>query len=114
MKLTMNLTISAEPIPLSVDSAGVVRVGGTRVTLDTVVGAFLDGGTAEEIVLQYPALKLADVYAVVTYYLRHKQEVDVYLSQRDAEAEEIRCKVEARWGNQGIRERLLARRPNSA
>ncbi len=110
----MSLTITAEPIPLTVDKHGVVRVGGTRVTLDTVIGTFQDGCTAEEIVLQYPSLKLDDVYAVVTYYLRHKQEVDAYLCQREKEAEEIRRKVEARWDQRGIRERLLRRRSGSA
>ena len=110
----MTLTIASEPIPMAVDNTGVVRVGGTRVTLDTVVGAFVDGRTAEEIVLQYPALKLADVYAVVSYYLRHKQEVDAYLCQREAEAKEIRRKVEERCDQRGIRECLLARRSGSA
>jgi len=50
----MTLSIAVEPIPLKVDSDGVVRVGGTRVTLDTIVTAFNNGATAEEIVHQYP------------------------------------------------------------
>ena len=49
-----SLVIAAEPIPLEADSDGVVRVGGTRVTLGTVVAAFQEGATAEEIVFQYP------------------------------------------------------------
>jgi hypothetical protein len=52
------LLIETEPIPLEADADGVVRVGGTRVTLDTVVAAFKDGATAEEIVYQYPSLSL--------------------------------------------------------
>lgn len=39
----MSLEIRAEPVPLKVDPYGVVRVGGTRVTLDTIVYAFRQG-----------------------------------------------------------------------
>ncbi len=38
---------ATEIIPIQVDTAGVIRIGGTRVTLDTVVGAFKDGATNE-------------------------------------------------------------------
>ena len=50
----MTLVIGPQPLPLTMDTDGVVRVGGTRVTLDTIIYAFLDGATAEEIVQQYP------------------------------------------------------------
>ena len=43
----MSLSIAVEPLPLSKDADGVVRVGGTRVTLDTLVEAFHEGLTAE-------------------------------------------------------------------
>ena len=46
-------TLAAKPPPLKVDKDGVVRVGGTRVTLDTVVGAFKNGCAPEEILLKY-------------------------------------------------------------
>jgi uncharacterized protein (DUF433 family) len=105
-----SLVIAAEPIPLEADVDGVVRVGGTRVMLDTVVAAFQEGATAEEIVLQYPSLNLADVYAVIAYYLQHRSEVEAYLQQRRAQADEVRRQNEARFDPQGIRERLLARR----
>jgi uncharacterized protein (DUF433 family) len=62
-----------------IDADGVAYVSGTRVTLDTVITAFLEGGTAEEVVEQYPSLQLSDVYSVIGYYLRHKAEVDAYL-----------------------------------
>jgi len=44
----MTLLIATEPIPLEADAYGVVRVGKTRVTLDTVVAAFVEGATAED------------------------------------------------------------------
>ena len=43
----MALTIEPAPVPLRTDADGVVRVGRTRVTLDTVVAAFEEGATAE-------------------------------------------------------------------
>ena len=97
-------------IPLATDADGVVRIGGTRVTLDTVVAAFDDGATAEEIVHQYPALQLADVYAVITYYLRQRPEVEVYLRQRRQQANDSRQQNEIRFDPTGVRERLLARK----
>ncbi len=65
----MALSIVETPVPLRTDADGTVRVGGTRVTLDTIVGAYLDGATAEDIVDGFPTLELADVYAVLSYYL---------------------------------------------
>ncbi|MQA16993.1 MAG: DUF433 domain-containing protein [Pseudonocardiaceae bacterium] len=102
--------VAPEPVPLMTDPDGVVRVGSTRVTLDTVVAAFRTGATAEEIAQQYPTLELADIYAVITYYLRHRGEVEEYLRVREREAAEVRAENEARFDPVGIRERLLARR----
>jgi uncharacterized protein (DUF433 family) len=105
----MSLSIGAETLPLAVDSDGVVRVGGTRVTLDTVVGAFRDGATAEEIAQQYPSLQLGDVYWVIGYYLRREHEVDSYLRDRQQEAVDIRSENEGRFDPAGVRDRLLSR-----
>ena len=104
------LLIETDPVPLKVDVDGVVRVGGTRVTLDTVVAAFNEGATAEEIAHQYPSLDLADVYAVIGYYLRRRPEVEAYLGHRQRQADEVRKQNEARFDPHGVRDRLLARR----
>jgi uncharacterized protein (DUF433 family) len=106
----MSLSIAIEPLPLTKDADGVVRVGGTRVTLDTLVEAFHEGLTAEEIVQQYPSVALADIYAVIGYYLRRRTEVEAYLEERRRKAREVRERNEARTDPRGIRERLLARR----
>jgi uncharacterized protein (DUF433 family) len=105
----MAISMATERIPLVTDADGVVHIGGTRVTLDTVVAAFDDGATAEEIVHQYPALQLADVYAVITYYLRQRSEVEAYMRQRREQAGEVRRQNEARFDPHGVRDRLLAR-----
>ena len=106
----MGLMIAHEPAPLDATPDGVVRVGGTRLTLDTVVAAFLEGATAEEIAQQYPVLALADVYAAIGYYLRHRSEVEAYLDQRRQTAERVRGENATRFDPAGIRARLLARR----
>jgi uncharacterized protein (DUF433 family) len=106
----MSLIIVDTPIPLKTDIDGVVRVGHTRVTLDTVVASFKEGASAEEIVAQYPSLLLTDVYAVIGYYLQQQAEVDAYLNQRQQFASQVRQQNKARFNQTGIRERLLARR----
>jgi uncharacterized protein (DUF433 family) len=104
----------ADPIPLVTDATGVVRISKTRVTLDTVVTAFLEGAIAEEIREQYPSLQLSDIYSVIGYYLRHQAEVDAYLLERQRLASEVRQEAEKHFNPLGVRLRLLARRTQQA
>ncbi|NMG19651.1 DUF433 domain-containing protein [Brasilonema bromeliae] len=106
----MALSIIAEPAPLETNADGIVRVGKTRVTLDTVVAVFKQGATAEEIVYRYPSLNLADVYATIAFYLNHQQEVEIYLQQRQQQTHEVRKMNQQRFDPQGLRDRLLARK----
>ena len=106
----MNLSSATEIIPLAEDAEGIVRVGNTRVTLETVIAAFSEGATAEEIVQRYPSLHLADVYQVIGFYLRRPSDVDAYLQRRRDQVEGVRRQNEARFDPEGVRDRLLARR----
>jgi uncharacterized protein (DUF433 family) len=106
----MSLVLEAPPMPLKSDNHGVIRVGKTRVPLDTVVYVFNQGASPEEIVMSYPTLDLTDVYAVINYYLYNRDEVDAYLHQREAEATRIQAENEKRFPSEGIRARLLSRR----
>lgn len=106
----MELHAPPERIPIETDGDGVVRVGGTRVTLDTLIAAFDAGATAEEIAQQYDSVTLADVYSVIGYYLRHQSEVRAYLAERQKKTGESREEDERRFDPKGVRERLLARR----
>ena len=63
-------------VPLKTDADGVIRIGDTRVTLDTVIFAYNEGADAEEIVDQFTSLNLADVHAVLSYYLQNRVEVE--------------------------------------
>lgn len=105
----MTMVVAAEAPPLAADAAGVFRVGNSRVTLDTVVGAFRDGATAEEIAEQYPAISLGQVYAIIAYYLAHTAEVDDYLRIREQRAAEVRQANERLFDPTGMRARLMAR-----
>lgn len=71
---------------------GVMRVGSTRVMLDSVIAAFDRGDSPEAILQQDPALSLEEVYGSITFYLSHRDEVDDYLRRQEAvwEAERAR------------------------
>ena len=110
----MSLAFDPLVVPLKIDADGVARVGGTRVTLETLVGAFRRGATPEEIVQDYSSLRLADVYAVIAYYLRDRAAVDAYLLEQRQKSEAIQRQMEALFDPTGVRERLLARRKETA
>ena len=105
----VNSAETLERVPIHKDDDGAIRVGTTRVTLDTVVAAFEAGATPEEIVQQYPSLELADTYSVIGYYLRHAPEVATYLADRGDHAARVRQENAVRFDSTGVRERLLAR-----
>ena len=106
----MVVSLAPEVVPLHADAHGVLRVANTRVALETLVAAFSNGATAEEIAQQYPSLALADVYQVIGYYLRSATDVEEYLRERQQERAGARRRNEARFGPDGVRARLLARR----
>ncbi len=105
----MSLTIVSETPPLRQDAAGAVRVGESQVLLEMVIHAYQDGATVEAIVQRYPTTNLADVHSVISYYLRHRKEVEEYLAERERTAEEVRQRIEARQGDLAeVRRRILA------
>ena len=104
----MNIEIDAPPLRVTKD--GVVMVGNTRVPLETVIWTYNEGATAEEIVMQYDALDLADVHAAIAYYLKHREAVETYMEGIKAESERVRQENEARFDMRAFRERLLARK----
>lgn len=110
----MTLIVKAQQPPLLADKDGVMRVGGTRIPLETVIHAFDEGSTAEEIASRYPVLRLADIYAVIAYYLNEQDAVQHYLRQHEATVAETWQEIEARPDYRLFRERLLARTGKSA
>ncbi|MCH8124759.1 DUF433 domain-containing protein [candidate division KSB1 bacterium] len=60
---------------------------GSRVSLDSVVYAFLEGQSAESIAQAFPVLSLEQVYGAIAYYLANKKNIDAYLKNQRADYE---------------------------
>jgi len=109
----VGIDIQPIPPPLRFDAHGVCRVAGTRVTLLTLIDAFHEGATPEEVYQEYPSVSLPDVYAVIAFYLGRPDEVDAYLETvREHEAQVIE-QIKSRSPLAEIRRRILARKPLS-
>lgn len=75
------------------DEYGALRVGGTRVMLDSVVAAFEQGHSPEAMVQQYPSLSLEVVYGAITWYLANREKAERYLTRQDERWEYWRQKA---------------------
>jgi uncharacterized protein (DUF433 family) len=107
---TIELQPLAVPVPLRQETTGAIRVGKSHVLLELLIRAFQTGATPEAIVQSYETLALADVYAVISYYLATPAPIEEYLRQREDAAETTRRKIEAAQGARGnLREILLTR-----
>lgn len=104
----VRLTLT-QTTPLSQEADGTVRISGSRITLDTLVGAYEKGATAEQIQDSFPSLSLRQIYGAIAYYLEHEVEVGDYLRMRRTEAESLRHKIESQQDTGGFRARLRAR-----
>ena len=82
-------------VPLRTDAHGAIRIGQTRVLLELVIHAYYMGETPEGIVDSYPSLSTAEMYAVIGYYLSHREAIDAYVRQRDAAVDETLQQLEA-------------------
>jgi len=95
--------------PFRWDEAGGVRIGLTRVTLDSILASYHNGSTPEEIAIQFSVLRLEDIYSSIAYYLNHRQEVESYLERRSQQAQQLRQQLTQKHNLVDIRQRLLAR-----
>jgi uncharacterized protein (DUF433 family) len=102
-------TIEPEPVPLVRDQAGRLMVPGTRISLDVLVAAFKGGESPEAIHDNYETVPLADVYAIFSYYLRHRAAVEEYLAEQAREGAEIQARIETIYPPDGLRAKFLAR-----
>ena len=69
---------------------GCYRIIGKRVSLDSIVYAFLAGQSPESIVQSFPVLTLEEVYGAITFYLVNRKAIDVYLSEGEQLFERLR------------------------
>ena len=110
--MTINTT---QIVPLTLWEDGTIRVKGTRLLIDTIVGAHNQGECPEEIFESFPSdiYTVADIYSIIAYYLQNKSEIDNYLAKREKQAEKIREEIESAPGykerTDGLREKLLER-----
>jgi uncharacterized protein (DUF433 family) len=105
----MSLVLEREAPPFREDESGAIRIGNSRVLLELVVRAFQDGASPESIIQRYSTLSLSEVYTTIGYYLRHQQEIEAYLNERDRVAESVRQKLSDIQPDLSlIRSRLLA------
>lgn len=106
-------------LPLQMDEDRQIRVSGTRITLHTILKAYNAGMHAEAIHEAFPTLPLADVHAIISYYLAEKDVVDVYLNQVDIEGERIKNEWQSRYTSEQqarteqFRQMIAAKRQNS-
>jgi uncharacterized protein (DUF433 family) len=102
--------VGTVPKPVRLDEGGDLKVGDTRVSLDSVVYAFNRGDDAAEIQRSFDTLSLAEVYAAISYYLHNKAKVDAYLRQNEIDYEKKRVQNRKDFPNAPTREMLLARK----
>jgi uncharacterized protein (DUF433 family) len=104
-----NFILEQEIPPLREDKTGAIRVGNTRVLLETLIRAFQDGASPECIVNRYSTLSLSDVYSTIAYYLRHQNTLETYLKQREQLAESVQQRLSSVQPDLSlIRSRLLS------
>jgi len=79
-------------------------ITGTRVSLDSVVYAFLRGSSPEAIAQSFPLLGLEEIYGAIAFYLGRQEEIDAHLSANDKEFEALRAQL--RETNSGLYKKL--------
>jgi uncharacterized protein (DUF433 family) len=101
-------------LPLTLTEDGTIRITGSRVSLDSVVYQYKQGATPEEIAISFPSLRIEDIYAAITYYLNHQEQVEEYLRQQEVDGETVRRRIESAHDYQrkmqDLRARILKRR----
>jgi uncharacterized protein (DUF433 family) len=105
-----SLTIEPLTVPLRLDEHGTFRISDTRIPLERVIECHLQGYSPEAIIDSFPDLRLADVLAVLAYYLTHEPEMEQYRRQQQEAADEVMARIEASQPPSPTRAELLARR----
>jgi uncharacterized protein (DUF433 family) len=107
--MTATLT---ERIPLVQNEQGDMYIEGSRIYLEHLVEWFNEGKSPQDILHDYPTLALADIYAVLTYYLRHQNEVDAYVDRQYQKAKEAEAMAES-YKPVGLIKKMKAKQTSS-
>ena len=86
----MILLERTQNVPLTLTESGTIHVTGSQVALESVVYQYQQGNTAEAILESFPSVKLADIHAVISYYLNHRDQVDEYVHDQQKRASTVR------------------------
>ena len=100
-----------EPSPFAFDQYGRAQVGGTRVTLEVLLGRYRRGDTFEDLHSGFPTVPVDALRAVIAYYGRNTGVLDRWLDTKVEEFEETRRRVEGMYETDEWRALLAARRP---
>jgi uncharacterized protein (DUF433 family) len=104
---------TTQSVPLSQWEDGSIRITGSRVPLRSVLYHFQIGSSPEQIAFKFRGLHLSDIYAVIAYYLDHREAIDKYLQEQETEADarlqQLEATSEYQREKREMRERLLAR-----
>jgi uncharacterized protein (DUF433 family) len=65
-------------------------VAGTRVSLDSLVYAFLRGESPEGIADAFPSLNLEQIFGALAFYMANRERLDDYLRNGREEFEDLR------------------------
>ena len=84
--------LSPRTPPLRQTDDGAIRIGGTRVSLDSVQALYAEGASAEQVADSFPTLDLADIYETFAYLRREPDSVAAYLEARREEADRLRLR----------------------
>lgn len=112
VELDTTLTLPFRQIP-----DGTIRIGDTRVSLETIIDSYLSGQRPEEIHSGFPFIDLADIHAIIAFYLKNRETVDRYLAEQEADSQRILRELAGIRANAEKREPLnvqqepAARRP---
>ena len=102
---------TTQKVPLTFWKDGSIRLKGTRLLLDTIIGAHQRGDCPEEIFEAFPSneYKVADIYSVLAYYLSNREKIEKYLAKRQKEADEFWKQIESDPKHQAQRKELRDR-----
>jgi uncharacterized protein (DUF433 family) len=86
---------TTQNVPLTLAEDGTIRLVGSRVTLESVVYRYQQGDSAEAILESFPSLRLADIHAVISYYLNHRDQLNEYVRNQEKKARAVREDIES-------------------
>lgn len=101
-------------VPLEQNEQGVIRVSGTRVSLDSILHAYYnEGATAEEIVMQFPTCLIENIYTIISWALNNPKFVNEYLDTQKKHRKTLENEIRISYPSNDLRSRLLIRSQKS-